>query len=503
MEAQQEALFPNILLIEDDPSHALLIKRALKQLSGSIQHADSLDAAFSALASHKPDLIVTDLHLGQVSAVNALPELLERGNATPVVVLTSSTSLTDAVEAMKRGARDFIVKNFDKDFGEVLALSLTRLYTALMLERERTRLQREMEILRGAIENSHDGMAVVGPHGEITYANSAFGQFVELCGGRASQVLEIFSERVAQHEMLKENLKKNLASLPIGSIWKTEVAFADKREVAFDFSLSVVRAASGGESNECVLWVRDISELKRRQKFQRELLSTTTHDLKGPLGAILISTDLLLDMTKGQGKVPELVLRVGSSARAAVNLIDEFLSARRIQEGTLILKPVVCDLMQVIADVLDDYKTITAAKKIELCVQNEAEGVQAKVDKIGVARVLGNLLSNAVKFTPKGGKVALRIYAEGENVHLEVRDSGSGMEPSEVQKIFQRFSRLDRHSEVAGTGLGLFVVKSIVTAHGGKVDVTSKVGEGTTFDLSLPLNPPVNERGELISLDFA
>ena len=77
------------------------------------------------------------------------------------------------------------------------------------------------------------------------------------------------------------------------------------------------------------------------------------------------------------------------------------------------------------------------------------------------------------------------------------------MEPSEVSKLFARFSRLDKHREVAGTGLGLFVVKSIVTAHGGNIEVTSKVGKGTTFDTIFPKAPPVNERGELISLDFA
>jgi signal transduction histidine kinase len=126
-----------------------------------------------------------------------------------------------------------------------------------------------------------------------------------------------------------------------------------------------------------------------------------------------------------------------------------------------------------------------------------------KNDKIGVARVLGNLLSNAFKFTRKGGRVTVRLSFVHDELHLEVEDTGSGIEPSDVQKIFERFSRLDQHNEIAGTGLGLFVVKSIVNAHGGKIDVTSKPGEGTKFDIALPARPPVNERGELISLDFA
>jgi signal transduction histidine kinase len=77
------------------------------------------------------------------------------------------------------------------------------------------------------------------------------------------------------------------------------------------------------------------------------------------------------------------------------------------------------------------------------------------------------------------------------------------MEPAEVQRVFERFSRLDRHRDVAGSGLGLFVVKSVVSAHGGDIEVTSKVGEGTTIGVTFPANPPVNDRGEIISLDFA
>ena len=81
-------------------------------------------------------------------------------------------------------------------------------------------------------------------------------------------------------------------------------------------------------------------------------------------------------------------------------------------------------------------------------------------------------------------------------------DNGAGMEPQEARKLFERFSRLKRHDEIEGTGLGLFVVKSIVEAHGGIVSVTSAVGTGTSFDLSLPFLPPVNPQGELLMLDF-
>ena len=96
----------------------------------------------------------------------------------------------------------------------------------------------------------------------------------------------------------------------------------------------------------------------------------------------------------------------------------------------------------------------------------------------------------------------MKIEGGPEEYRICVEDSGCGMEASEVQRIFVRFSRLEKHSGIKGSGIGLYVVKSIVTAHSGRITVTSKPGKGTKFELALPILPPVNARGELYSLDF-
>src|SRR5262249_44564056 len=145
----------------------------------------------------------------------------------------------------------------------------------------------------------------------------------------------------------------------------------------------------------------------------------------------------------------------------------------------------------IVSTVLDDYRPIATARSITLTVQCD-DKLEGAIDRTGLARVLGNLLSNALKFTPKGGQVTVAADERKGDLHVIVRDTGSGMEPAEVQRIFERFSRLERHRDVAGTGIGLFVLKSIVSAHGGNVTVTSKVGEGTSFELVFPAHPPVN-----------
>ncbi|MDC0359084.1 ATP-binding protein, partial [Oligoflexia bacterium] len=468
-------------------------------------HFENVGAGIDHLYNHTHDLIITDLNLPDTTGVEHVKKFRSAGGDTPIIVLTSSTSLLDAVEAMKLGAQDFIVKNFDGDFREGLGLSLSRVFSTVQLEEERRKLQQEMEILQVAISNSQDGLAVVDEKGKVQYSNSSFDAFIKLCGGQRGDALSICSSKVNKFEVLLENLKNKLQQLPDGAVWNTEVSFVDDKEKAFDLSLSVVSSGAMEAkhfSRDCVMWVRDISEQKRREKFQREILSTTTHDLKGPLGAVITGTELLADLVEGQDKASMLVLRVSSAAHGVVNLIDEFLSARRIKEGNFILKPSQQKLSELIAEVKRNYDTISEARSIALTFDVQNDEAEVAVDRLGFARVLGNLLSNALKFTPKGGSVFVRLWVDTE-FHVQIGDTGSGMEPSEAQRIFERFSRLEKHKDYAGSGIGLFVVRCIVEAHGGSIAVTSKVGQGTTFDIVFPLNPPVNERGELISLDFA
>jgi signal transduction histidine kinase len=186
-----------------------------------------------------------------------------------------------------------------------------------------------------------------------------------------------------------------------------------------------------------------------------------------------------------------------------VNLIDEFLSARRIEEGSLVLRPSTQSVAKLLQETEANYQTIADSRGIQLSFSCPAD-LELQVDKIGFLRVMGNLLSNALKFTPREGVVEVKAYSEADgDLSVLVTDTGSGIEAAELSRIFDRYARLDRHREVSGTGLGLFVVKSIVDAHGGSIQVESEMERGTRFTLYFPSSPPVNERGELISLVFS
>ncbi|MBN8550969.1 MAG: response regulator [Deltaproteobacteria bacterium] len=503
-------IFNCVLLVEGDQSHADVVTKALSSFCKEIVHRTSLQGALSCLGKISPDLIVTEVQFSDTKGVEVIKNLSQVWPFVPIIVLTSSPHIQDAIAGLKIGARDFIVKAFDSNFHEVLVLSLARVRNTLKLEAEKLKLQADMEVLRIAIENSTDGLAVTDSGGLLVYSNWAFEAFRLGCGGKGAQLWEIFSDQVEKWEELRNAVRQKYDNLPVGAAWHTEIRFRGDKDHAFDLSLSAIRAApkiADGAikiPSECVVWIRNITENKRREKFQRDMLSTTTHDLKNPLSAILMSADLAGDIVKEGSKAADLLVRIGSSAQSAINMIDEFLSARRLQEGSFILRPAENDVCEVLQEAVKNFEPVALARQISLTLQTEKlDGQKWIFDRTGFQRVLGNLLSNAVKFTPREGSVVVEAKISGGALHVAVTDSGAGMAPYEVSAIFERFTRLDRHADIPGTGLGLFVVKNIVTAHGGTVEVTSRVGHGTTFEIILPSHPPTNQRGELISLEFA
>lgn len=491
----QIMLFKRALLIEDDQSHAFLIKRALNEFCAEVVHLNSILAAKEKLSEYSPEIIVTDLNLPDSQKFDHVRDLAQKN--IPILVLTSSTALSDAVQAMQMGARDYIVKNFDHSFREALGISLTRVAAAIELERQERKLRSEIESLKVAIENSQDALAVVTLQGEVSYSNSSFKNLIQQqWQANQNNILESFGADIQKSESLAQQLREKLQNLEAGAAWQTEITIKNNKDLAYELSLSII----GRETSKAVIWIRNISERKRRERVQREILSTTTHDLKGPLGTIFLCSEMLDEMVKNQPKIHEMVLRVGSVSRTAINLIDEMLSARRIEEGTYILKPVSCDIRGTIQEVVGDFKKIAISKSLELNLDLPNSQLNAKLDRLGFTRILSNLLSNACKYTNKGGKIWVSANSGSDDFRLIVRDNGTGMEPAEVQKLFAQFSRLDKHSQIDGTGIGLFIVKSIVSAHGGRIDVTSAPSKGTTFEIIFPHNPAVNDQGEIVAL---
>lgn len=228
------------------------------------------------------------------------------------------------------------------------------------------------------------------------------------------------------------------------------------------------------------------------ERLKRQLVSALAHDIKNPLGIIMgyaeTVTSRLREQANGEENL-EALQRVQDNAQRIVKLVTGFLDASRVEAGKLevVQHPVQLNLL--IREVGQQQMGDLRQKNLSLSVDLDDNLPEIVGDEAQFDRVLWNLLGNAVKFTPVGGKITMTSRLESDHVCISVKNTGMGIPQDELPLLFSEFRRLKGTGKVDGTGLGLFIVKTIVEAHGGTVNVESKEGEGTTFSIRLPIRP--------------
>ena len=242
--------------------------------------------------------------------------------------------------------------------------------------------------------------------------------------------------------------------------------------------------------------VRADVESRRAQEASRlksEFLANMSHELRTPLNAIIGFSEILHDkkVAPTSPEHDEYLGDVLTSARHLLQLINDILDLSKIEAGKLQFFPEKVDLPQLVAEILGVLRSSTAEKKIDVESHVDGELTDVVLDAARFKQVLYNYVSNALKFTPAGGRVTVRMLATGATFRLEVTDTGIGIAPQDIPRLFTAFEQLDagtrkRH---AGTGLGLALVKRLVEAQGGTVGVTSTLGAGATFFATLPRRP--------------
>ncbi len=219
-----------------------------------------------------------------------------------------------------------------------------------------------------------------------------------------------------------------------------------------------------------------------------EILGVVAHDLRNPLGAISLKAALLertseSEATRRQASAIELVTRRMES------LVKTMLDVATIEAGRFSLSPAPCDVEDLLRQSIDELESLASSRQIALASEVKAPGLVVRADRERTLQVLSNLLGNALKFTPDGGAVSVCVDAQGHMARFVVVDSGPGIPEAHLPHLFDRFWKHETNGR-RGTGLGLFIVKSIVEAHDGEVSVANRPGGGATFAFTLPLVRP-------------
>lgn len=221
------------------------------------------------------------------------------------------------------------------------------------------------------------------------------------------------------------------------------------------------------------------------QSWREDVLYTVCHDLKNPLAIVIAQSQILFGALKEKGqateaRAAEIILR---SAWRMSQMVDMLMDSVRLESGQAVAVKVPIDLCQAVRDFIEHQESLHPGR---VCLATPCRPVWVRADRGWIERCLDNLVANALKYSPPESPVGVEVNRSGDCAIVSVTDKGPGIPPREAPLLFRKFYRAPSSSDTPGLGLGLYIARLIVEAHGGRIWVESLEGSGSTFSFSLP-----------------
>jgi PAS domain S-box-containing protein len=459
------------------------------------------------------DLMTTDWLLPGFGGLQAILQLAERQLELPCIVISGTPNEEAAVDALRAGALDFLSKDKPLRFVPAIERALREAAerrarraaeVQLRLTEERYRANFELapeaiityDLDAGAIVDANTSMARLFGYTKEQFKAMALGGLSpeKQPDGRLSAVAAaeyLARARRGEHpvfewvnrdaEGTEFPTESRLVLLPSTGHQLVRVSIVDLRERK---RIEEIRQ----RAIELELQNRRIQEANR---LKSEFLANMSHELRTPLNAIIGFAELLFDgqVDPESPQHKEFLGDILTSGRHLLQLINDVLDLAKVEAGKLDFRPETIDLRKVLEEVISITRTTAAGKRIHVAADLDASVTTVVLDPARFKQVAYNYLSNALKFTPDGGRVTVRVRADGDSAfRLEIEDTGVGIQPADLGRLFIEFQQLDagaskRHQ---GTGLGLALTRRLVEAQGGSVGVRSTPGTGSVFYAILP-----------------
>lgn len=243
-----------------------------------------------------------------------------------------------------------------------------------------------------------------------------------------------------------------------------------------------------GPEDLILILVSDESEAARVHEVRRDFVANISHELKTPIGALSLLSEAVLSAKDDPDSVTKFATRMQHEAKRLTDLVQEIINLSRLQDSDPLQIAQELEVTDLIREAVDQCQTIADAKKIAVTITAEDEAVVLG-DREQLIMAIHNLIENAINYSPENTKVSVTTKVDNEIVEIAVTDQGIGIPEGELERIFERFYRVDpaRSRETGGTGLGLSIVKHVATKHGGEVNVWSSPNVGSTFAMRLPI----------------
>jgi len=327
--------------------------------------------------------------------------------------------------------------------------------------------------LSHALMAIHDGVVLLDETGEIVFSNARAGVYLGARHGEA--IVESTIEDLARRALAGEEVDQTLELF--GPPRRTLVLTADPLD-------------DGHRSIGALVVIEDITERRRVDAVRRDFVANISHELKTPVGGLGVLAETIVD-EEDLTVIRRLAARMHHEAMRASRTIDDLLELSRIEasEGTP-REPVPVHL--VLAEAVERAAGAAEHRGISLDLREPPHDLELRGDRRQLSSAVFNLLDNAVKYSQPGSTVRVGADRSGASVRVVVADDGIGIPRRDLERIFERFYRVDRarSRDTGGTGLGLAIVRHVASNHGGEIAVESREGEGSTFTLTLPVDGP-------------
>ncbi len=325
-----------------------------------------------------------------------------------------------------------------------------------------------------------EGVLVLDESGRVQMANRAFTRLFDVAGDPTGRTL---LETLRVREVLELAAEASLNHQPLGR----ELRLSGLEERWLQVNASPITSADGRWLGSILLF-HDVTRLKQFERARQEFVANVSHELRTPLSHIKGYVETLLNGAKDDPTVATRFLQtIERNAGRLQLLIEDLLTISELESGRVLLNLQSVSLRNVAGKVFEDFKARASARAVTLT--NELPEVSVRADAARIEQVISNLVDNAVKYGRAGGQIVVSARALPQSMlEVSVRDDGPGLPPEALERIFERFYRVDkaRSREQGGTGLGLSIVKHIVQSHGGRVWAKSEPGRGATFFFTLP-----------------
>ena len=472
-----------ILLIEDSEDDALLIIHELKANGYACQwqRVESGETLKEALSAGTWDVITADYSMPQFNALQALLIVKESGLDIPFIIVSGKIGEELAVAAMKAGAHDYVKKD-----------NLSRLIPAIAREirdaEERRGRKDAVKALRTQFEqittifDSMHALVYVADMDDhsLLFFNKFGTQGEELLGKKCHEVVHPGMPSPCPF-CTNDKLVKDGEPLP-PYIWEYENSATGRWYQCID------RAIRWTDNRLVRMEIAvDITERKAMEQLKEEMLSAVSHEMRTPLTAILGFTDYLINENVPQDQLKSCLGTIYKETERLNELIGNFLELQRLKARVEQNSFRAVSVQELVLTATEIYRNASRQHSIIVECPPDLPPIRGVAEQLH--EVLTNLISNAIKYSPDGGTVSISASHDDQSVTICVKDEGIGIPRDVIDKIFDKFYRVDNtdRRRVGGTGLGLTLVREIVAEHGGRVWVESAPDKGSSFFVSFPI----------------